>query len=33
MSLGGRWVNEPNYKDQGQTPNMELSVFDFDGGR
>ena len=28
-SLGGRWVNEKDYKDQGQTPNMELSVLDF----
>jgi len=28
-SLGGRWVDEPDYKDQGQTPNMLLSVFDF----
>jgi predicted dehydrogenase len=29
VSLGGRWVNEPNYQDQGQTPNMLLSVYDF----
>jgi len=31
VTMGGRYVNEPNYKDQGQTPNMELSVFDFGG--
>jgi predicted dehydrogenase len=31
VSLGGRWVNTPDYKDQGVTPNMELNVFDFDG--
>jgi len=31
VTMGGRWVNENNYQDQGQTPNMELSVFDFDG--
>ncbi|NLE38346.1 MAG: Gfo/Idh/MocA family oxidoreductase, partial [Pirellulaceae bacterium] len=29
-SLGGRWVNEPGYKDQGETPNMLLSVFEYD---
>lgn len=29
VSLGGRWVNEPDYKDQGQTPNMQLTVFDY----
>ncbi len=29
VSLGGRWVNEPDYKDQGETPNMELCVFDY----
>ncbi len=29
LSLGGRWVNEPDYKDQGQTPNMQLTVFDY----
>ncbi len=28
-SLGGRWVEGEGYKDQGETPNMELSVFDF----
>jgi predicted dehydrogenase len=31
VTMGGRYVNEPNFKDQGQTPNMELSVFDFGG--
>jgi len=31
VSMGGRWVDEPDFKDQGQTPNQELSVFDFDG--
>jgi len=29
VSMGGRWVNGENYKDQGQTPNMLLSVFDY----
>jgi len=28
-ALGGRWVDEPDFKDQGQTPNMELCVFDY----
>lgn len=31
ISLGGRWVDAKDYKDQGQTPNMELCVFDFGG--
>ncbi len=31
VSMGGRYVDGPNFKDQGQTPNMELSVFDFGG--
>ena len=31
VSLGCRYVNEKDYVDQGQTPNFELSVFDFDG--
>ena len=31
IGMGGRWVDEPGFKDQGQTPNMELSVFDFGG--
>jgi predicted dehydrogenase len=29
ISMGGRWVNGPNFKDQAETPNMELSVFDY----
>lgn len=29
VSMGGRWVDGPSFKDQGQTPNMELSVYDF----
>ena len=29
-ALGGRWVDAEDYKDQGQTPNMELCVFDYD---
>ena len=31
VSLGGRWVETADYKDQGETPNMELSVYDFGG--
>jgi predicted dehydrogenase len=31
VSLGCRYVNEKDYKDQGETPNMELCVYDFDG--
>jgi predicted dehydrogenase len=31
ISMGGRWVDGPENKDQGQTPNMHLSVFDFGG--
>jgi len=27
--LGGRWVDGKDHKDQGQTPNMELCVYDF----
>jgi predicted dehydrogenase len=29
VSLGGRWVDEPGFKDQGQTPNQLVSVFDY----
>jgi predicted dehydrogenase len=29
VSLGGRWVNEPDFKDQGQTPNQIVSIFDY----
>jgi len=31
VSLGGRYVDEPNFKDQGETPNQLVSVFDFGG--
>ncbi len=31
ISMGGRWVNGPDFKDQGETPNFELNVYDFDG--
>ena len=31
VSLGGRFVNEPDFKDQGQTPNQLVSILDFDG--
>ena len=31
ISFGGRWVDEPDYKDQGQTPNMQMAVMDFGG--
>ncbi|MBI3191454.1 MAG: hypothetical protein HYZ36_02230 [Pedosphaera parvula] len=31
VSLGGRYVNEPDFKDQGETPNQLVSVFDFGG--
>ncbi len=32
ISMGGRWVEGPNYfKDQAQTPNQELSIYDYDG--
>ena len=29
VSLGGRYVDEPDFKDQGQTPNQLVSVFDY----
>ena len=29
VSMGGRWVNTPDFKDQGETPNMELCVYDY----
>ena len=29
MSLGGRWVDTPDHRDQGQTPNQIISVFDY----
>ncbi len=31
VSLGGRYVEGPDNKDQGQTPNQIVSVFDYDG--
>ena len=32
ISMGGRWVEGPNYfKDQAQTPNQELCIYDYDG--
>jgi len=31
VSLGGRYVDTPDFKDQGQTPNQLVTVFDFDG--
>ncbi|MFO7974956.1 MAG: Gfo/Idh/MocA family oxidoreductase [Candidatus Hydrogenedentota bacterium] len=29
VSMGGRWVNGRDFSDQGETPNMLLSVFDY----
>jgi len=29
VSLGGRYVDESNFKDQGETPNQLVSVFDY----
>ncbi len=29
VSLGGRWVNEPDFRDQGQTPNQLVSLYDY----
>lgn len=29
VSLGGRWVNEPGFKDQAETPNQLISIFDY----
>jgi len=31
VSLGGRYVDGPEFKDQGQTPNQLVSIFDFGG--
>ena len=31
VSVGCRYVETDDYKDQGQTPNFELNVFDYDG--
>lgn len=29
MSLGGRWVDTPDFRDQAETPNQIVSVFDY----
>ncbi len=29
IAMGGRYVDGPSYADQGQTPNMQLAVFDY----
>ena len=29
VTMGGRWVNTRDFSDQGETPNMLLSVFDY----
>jgi predicted dehydrogenase len=31
ISLGRRWVNEADFRDQGETPNLQLTVMDFGG--
>ena len=31
ISMGGRWVKEPDFKDQAETPNCQLTVMDFGG--
>jgi hypothetical protein len=31
ISLGGRWVNEDDFRDQGETPNLQVTVMDFGG--
>jgi predicted dehydrogenase len=31
ISMGGRWVDGPGFQDQGQTPNLQLTVFDVGG--
>jgi len=28
-ALGGRWVNEPDFRDQAETPNQIVSIFDY----
>jgi len=30
ISMGGRWVDGPSFRDQGQTPNMELCIYEFE---
>jgi predicted dehydrogenase len=29
VTMGGRYVDGPSYQDQGETPNMQLAVFDY----
>jgi predicted dehydrogenase len=29
VSLGGRWVDGPGFRDQGETPNQLVSIFDY----
>lgn len=29
VSVGGRWVEGPDFRDQGQTPNQIVSIFDY----
>ncbi len=31
ISLGRRWVDENDFRDQGETPNLQLTVMDFGG--
>ena len=31
ISMGGRWVDGPDFKDQAETPNCQVTVMDFDG--
>ena len=31
ISLGRRWVNEDDFRDQAETPNLQLTVMDFGG--
>ena len=31
ISLGRRWVNEDGFRDQGETPNLQVTVMDFGG--
>ena len=31
ISMGCRYVDTPDFRDQGQTPNMQLAVFDYGG--
>lgn len=29
VSMGGRYVDGPNFKDQGETPNQQLTIYDY----